>query len=457
MLTKWKRRVVLGAAQAATGAAPPPPGDETADDHEHRLVGRLGEQASALGRESAEVRGVIEDAHKVARAQAEGLAKLADELRGVVAAQAAIGAETAVGERAVGEVGTAVQAVGAEVGAIVQTLRQVSGAAAQITQIALQTRLVAFNASVEAKRAGEGGRGFGVVADAVKDLAAQVEASSKQISGTVGRLEERIDALAREIARDPGAAHEGSVYRALGAVEQGVQRILAASEQSRTVCDALDHRVGEIAATVRQTERALDGALARTETFLRISEQLIEAVAECGLRTEDTPYIDAARRTAAAIARLLEQAPDDGEITPSELFDEDYRPIEGSAPPQHLTRFVALAEKRFPPVQEPVLALTPKVVFCIAVDRNGYIPCHNRRYNQPQRPGDLAWNTAHVRGRRIFDDRTGLAAARNQRPFLLQTYRRDMGSGRFVVLKEAAAPIAVHGRHWGGVRLAFEF
>ena len=32
-----------------------------------------------------------------------------------------------------------------------------------------------------------------------------------------------------------------------------------------------------------------------------------------------------------------------------------------------------------------------------------------------------------------------------------------MGGGRFVLLKEAAAPIVVGGRHWGGLRLAFNF
>jgi methyl-accepting chemotaxis protein len=96
-------------------------------------------------------------------------------------------------------------------------------------------------------------------------------------------------------------------------------------------------------------------------------------------------------------------------------------------------------------------------VFCIAVDRNGYVATHNKRYCQPQRAGDTAWNTANSRYRRIFNDRTGLASARNQRPFLLQTYRRDMGGGNFVLLKEASAPVTVAGRHWGGVRLAFGF
>ena len=46
---------------------------------------------------------------------------------------------------------------------------------------------------------------------------------------------------------------------------------------------------------------------------------------------------------------------------------------------------------------------------------------------------------------------------RDQRPFLLQTYRRDMGSGNFIVMKEVDSPITVSGRHWGGVRLAFRF
>ena len=70
---------------------------------------------------------------------------------------------------------------------------------------------------------------------------------------------------------------------------------------------------------------------------------------------------------------------------------------------------------------------------------------------QPQGP-DPVWNNANCRNRRLFDDRTGLAAARNQKPFLLQTYRRDMGGGNFLVMEDLSAPIFVRGRHWGGFR-----
>ena len=95
-------------------------------------------------------------------------------------------------------------------------------------------------------------------------------------------------------------------------------------------------------------------------------------------------------------------------------------------------------------------------VVIAAVDPNGYLPTHNRKFSQAQGP-DPAWNTANCRNRRIFDDRVGLKAGRNTEPFLLQVYRRDMGGGVFRMMKDVSAPIRVRGRHWGGLRLAYTF
>jgi methyl-accepting chemotaxis protein len=97
------------------------------------------------------------------------------------------------------------------------------------------------------------------------------------------------------------------------------------------------------------------------------------------------------------------------------------------------------------------------LVFCIAIDRNGYIPVHNAVYSKPQRPDDPNWNIANARNRRIFDDRAGLASARVVRTYLLQIYARDMGYGVTVTMQEIAAPIRVNGKHWGGFRVAYKF
>ena len=66
---------------------------------------------------------------------------------------------------------------------------------------------------------------------------------------------------------------------------------------------------------MHRTTAALDAALRRTDGFLRISEQLIEAVADCGVATDDTPFIRGAQQAAAQVAKLLECAVRTGAIT----------------------------------------------------------------------------------------------------------------------------------------------
>jgi len=284
-----------------------------------------------------------------------------------------------------------------------------------------------------------------------------VETSSKQILGTVGRLDERIAALARDIQRQPEGQPQGAVHAALGEVATGVDRISQSAAHSHEVGRTLAGRMTGIEAEMQATMGVFAGSLGRTETLLDLSEQLLQLTADAGVQTADTPMVQAAQQAAERIGQALASALQAGDIDLAGLFDEHYVPVPGSAPAQHETRFAKLADRLFPALQEPLLALSNQVVFGIAADRNGYIACHNRKYNQPQRPGDLVWNTAHCRNRRVFNDRTGLRSARNTQPFLLQTYRRDMGGGQFVLLKEVAAPIRVAGRHWGGLRLAYRF
>lgn len=420
-------------------------------------ITEISREASSLGRDAAEVRGSIDDTIKCASAQAEAIRTLAQQLGEITRSQGVIVDETKQGTQAVERARGAIDVLGGEVSGIVETLREVSKAASQITKIALQTRLVAFNASVEAKRAGEAGRGFGVVADAVKDLASKVDESSRQIMETVGRLDQRIETMAREIQRQPGEQTQGAVHLALGDLVQGVERIHAAAGRSHDMCGGLDRQMTAIESEMHRTNSTLSATLARTEGFLRVSERLIEVTAASGIETGDTRYIQSAQQAAARISALLTEAVQQGQISTEHLFDERYEAIAGTNPQQHLTRFAALADRLFPQVQEPLLSADAQIVFCISADRNGYIACHNKKYNHPQRRGDVVWSTANCRNRRIFNDRTGLAAARNAKPFLLQTYRRDMGGGQFVLLKEAAAPITVNGRHWGGFRLAYRF
>jgi methyl-accepting chemotaxis protein len=371
--------------------------------------------------------------------------------------QRAIGEATGSSRAAVVRARQQVKQVAREVTGIVEVLHQVANAAGDIGQIALQTRLVAFNASVEAKRAGEAGRGFGVVADAVKDLAGRVESSSRTIMGTLADLDRRIEAFSRDIRVDPVAERQGQIHRAFADVETAVHRIDTAADISRSIAQQVIDKTQALGKEIQGAIGGLDTAMHCSNRFLAVSERLIDELAGSGVETEDTPLIRSAQAAAQRITELLDKALADSQIHLPALFDEQYQPIEQTDPPQFLTRFVPLADRLFPEVQEQVLARGDKVAYCIAVDRNGYVATHNRIYCQAQRRGDVVWNTANSRYRRIFNDRTGLASARNRRPFLVQTYRRDMGGGNFVLLKEVAAPIVVQGRHWGALRIGYRF
>lgn len=67
--------------------------------------------------------------------------------------------------------------------------QKISEASSLISSIALQTKLLALNAAIEASKAGQAGRGFSVVADEIKELAALSADSSKDIEEIVSELQ----------------------------------------------------------------------------------------------------------------------------------------------------------------------------------------------------------------------------------------------------------------------------
>ncbi len=297
------------------------------------VVQRLSRQVSHIGRDAAETRGVIEDTQKIVTAQLEAMTHLNVDLARVQQTQQAIGEATQESRDAVVRARQQVEQVAREVTGIVEVLHQVASAAGDIGQIALQTRLVAFNASVEAKRAGEAGRGFGVVADAVKDLAGRVESSSRTIMSTLDDLDRRIEAFSRDIRIDPQADRQGQIHRAFADVETAVHRIDGAAEASRSIAQEVIDRTETLGKEIQSAIGGLDTAMHCSDRFLSVSERLIDELAGCGVETEDTPLIRSAQAAAQRITGMLDKALAAGQIDLPALFDEQYQPIAQTAPP----------------------------------------------------------------------------------------------------------------------------
>ncbi len=205
---------------------------------------------------------------------------------------------------------------------------------------------------------------------------------------------------------------------------------------------------------IRIADRSKAGTQAR---FERPNAALIEKIEDklWSIQDDNTEAVTRAMEAGAALKKIFEGGIDSGAISIEDMFDTNYVEIPGTNPVQYRTRILDWADRALPAFQEAFLAKDKRMAFCAMIDTNGYLPVHNKIYSHPQRPGDVTWNTANSRNRRIFNDAAGLAAGRNQRAYLIQSYARDMGNGNTVMMREIDVPIRVNGRHWGGFRTAY--
>jgi methyl-accepting chemotaxis protein len=123
-------------------------------------------------------------------------------------------------------------------------------------------------------------------------------------------------------------------------------------------------------------------------------------------------------------------------------------------PQQYMTRYIPFLDRALAPICDVVLQTDERMVFCAFTDHNLLIPSHNPQFRKPH-GADPIWNASNGRNRRIYKDKTAVAVSRNARPYLLQTYRRDMGGGIFALMKDASAPVRIEGRLWGGLRVCY--
>jgi methyl-accepting chemotaxis protein len=273
------------------------------------LVSAVGEVASALGalRGAASsvqngIGALRSQAHETARSMSlmEGSAKTVREaatrtasLASAVSTDAERGA-TAVTRSADGVDQireTAVHLRGA-MHDLVQRVEAVDRILAVIDEVTVETNVLALNASIIAAQAGEHGRGFGIVAEQIKGLAARVAKSTRESASVIDDVKLRARSAGQALIDAVEAVNVGDTLTHHAGLALG--QILRSATEATEMARGIEERTVEQAEQAAAVRAAMTRVLTEVETAARAT----------------TEQARAADRIAETVERLKALAPD---------------------------------------------------------------------------------------------------------------------------------------------------
>ncbi|WP_248730442.1 methyl-accepting chemotaxis protein [Pseudomonas sp. MWU13-2517] len=203
----------------------------------------------------------------------------------------------------VGEASSSVSALIDEVASATHTVENMRQDAARITEtlgvigaIAGQTNLLALNAAIEAARAGEQGRGFAVVADEVRALAARTQASTSQINEMLARLTSGVSSSVAAMENTQASCQ--SAADATARVNTGLDemagsvshinnlstQIATAAEQQSAVTEEINRSMVQIRQMVEELVQSGHATQSNTQSLLDANGQVIALMSRFKVR-----------------------------------------------------------------------------------------------------------------------------------------------------------------------------
>lgn len=229
------------------------------------VIGRIADASGRLDSHAKSLLGEIDASNKLSVQQqlatdqiALSVNEVVSSIQGVArnaqsAAEAAqlAGNETRVGQDLVALTSESITELELKIQQAVQVVHELESRSNEISQvldvigsIAEQTNLLALNAAIEAARAGEQGRGFAVVADEVRGLAARTQQSTMDIHNMISGLQEgALSAVSvMDQSRQQAASTVGHARQAAQALVGIGQRVTEIAEMNTQIAVAVEEQ-----------------------------------------------------------------------------------------------------------------------------------------------------------------------------------------------------------------------